>query len=197
MAVDTARAEHAVREFLAALGVEADAAGVEKTPMRVAKMYGYLFGGIGREPAEAFSEPIEAGSSGLVAVQGIPFFSMCEHHLVPFFGTVDIVYQPHGGRIAGFTHFVEAVEIAAHRPQLQERLTHDIAAAVQRGLGAEGVLVVCHARQLCMTLREGGTYGTETITSETGGAFADPVRVQQAWALLKPPTTTNRGDTIE
>ena len=118
MAVDAMRAEHAVREFLAALGVDAEAAGMEKTPARVAEMYAYLFDGLGRDAAEAFGEPIEAGSSGLVAVQGIPFFSMCEHHLVPFFGTVDIVYQPNGGSIAGFTHFIEAVAIAAHRPQL-------------------------------------------------------------------------------
>lgn len=194
MAVDVMRAEHAVREFLTALGVETDAAGMEKTPARVAEMYAYLFDGLGRDAAEAFGEPIEAGSSGLVAVQGIPFFSMCEHHLVPFFGTVDIVYQPNGGRIAGFTHFVEAVAIAAHRPQLQERLTHDIADAVQRGLGATGVLAVCHARQLCMTLREGGTYGTETTTSETIGVFANNFLLsQQAWALLKPPSQRGEG----
>lgn len=185
MAVDVMRAEHAVREFLTALGVETDAAGMEKTPARVAEMYAYLFDGLGRDAAEAFGEPIEAGSSGLVAVQGIPFFSMCEHHLVPFYGTVDIVYAPAGGRIAGFSRFVEAVEIAAHRPQLQERLTQDIADAVQRGLGASGVLVLCRATQLCMTLREGGSYGTETTTSASLGAFAtDNAACQQAWMMV-------------
>ena len=110
MAIDAMRAERAVREFLAALGVETDAAGMEKTPMRVAEMYAYLFDGLGRDAAEAFGEPLEAGSSGLVAVQSIPFFSMCEHHLVPFFGTVDIVYQPKDGRIAEHGSFDELMQ---------------------------------------------------------------------------------------
>ena len=185
MAVNSKDAERAVETFLKAVGVDMEEQNMRRTPARVAEMYAYLFGGLGRDPAEAFGPPIAADADGLIAVRGIPFFSMCEHHLVPFFGTVDIVYQPKDGRIAGFTHFVESVAIAAHRPQLQERLTHDIAGAVQRGLGATGVLAVCHARQLCMTLREGGTYGTETTTSETTGAFAtNPQLARQAWTLL-------------
>lgn len=186
MAVDSERAAHAVEEFLEAVGVDVEKCGMQRTPARVAEMYAYLFGGLGRDPAEALGAPIEAGASGLVAVRQIPFFSICEHHLVPFFGTVDLVYQPKSGRIAGFSRFVEAVSLAARRPQLQERLTHDIAAAIKRGLGAQGVLAVCRAQQLCMTLREGGTNGTETVTSEAVGVLkTDPALSKQAWALLQ------------
>ncbi|MDY3298685.1 GTP cyclohydrolase I [Selenomonas sp.] len=185
MAVNSKDAERAVETFLKAVGVDMEEQNMRRTPARVAEMYAYLFGGLGRDPAEAFGPPIAADAGGLIAVRGIPFFSMCEHHLVPFYGTVDIVYAPAGGRIAGFSRFVEAVEIAAHRPQLQERLTQDIADAVQRGLGASGVLVLCRATQLCMTLREGGSYGTETTTSASLGAFAtDNAACQQAWMMV-------------
>lgn len=185
MAVNSKDAERAVETFLKAVGVDMEEQNMRRTPARVAEMYAYLFGGLGRDPAEAFGPPIAADAGGLIAVRGIPFFSMCEHHLVPFYGTVDIVYQPTAGRIAGFSKFGEAVEIAAHRPQLQERLTQDIADAVQRGLGASGVLVLCRATQLCMTLREGGSYGTETTTSASLGAFAtDNAACQQAWMMV-------------
>ena len=185
MAVNSKDAERAVETFLKAVGVDMEEQNMRRTPARVAEMYAYLFGGLGRDPAEAFGPPIAADADGLIAVRGIPFFSMCEHHLVPFYGTVDIVYQPTAGRIAGFSKFGEAVDIAAHRPQLQERLTQDIADAVRRGLGASGVLVLCRATQLCMTLREGGSYGTETTTSASLGAFAtDNAACQQAWMMV-------------
>ena len=186
------QAAAAVRAFLAALDVDVSARGMERTPERVAEMYGYLFGGLGRDAAAVLGATFETGATGLVAVQRIPFSSLCEHHLVPFYGTVDIVYQPTAGRIAGFSKFGEAVDIAAHRPQLQERLTQDIADAVRRGLGASGVLVLCRATQLCMTLREGGSYGTETTTSATLGTFeSDKLLAQQAWNLLLPIVTSH------
>ena len=185
MAVNSKGAERAVETFLKAVGVNIEEQNMQRTPARVAEMYAYLFDGLGHDPAEAFGPPIAADTGGLVAVRGIPFFSMCEHHLVPFYGTVDIVYQPTAGRIAGFSKFGEAVDIAAHRPQLQERLTQDIADAVRRGLGASGVLVLCRATQLCMTLREGGSYGTETTTSAALGSFQEDSHLaSQAWALV-------------
>ena len=194
MAVNSKGAERAVETFLKAVGVNIEEQNMQRTPARVAEMYAYLFDGLGHDPAEAFGPPIAADTGGLVAVRGIPFFSMCEHHLVPFYGTVDIVYQPQEGRIAGFSRFVEAVRIAAHRPQLQERLTNDIADAVMCGLEANAVLVVCRATQLCMMLREGGTHGTETMTSEMRGAFAtDTMLGQQAWNLLLLNVTPTAG----
>ena len=119
-----------------------------------------------------------------MAVQRIPFSSLCEHHLVPFYGSVDLVYQPHAGRVAGFSRFVEAVDVLARRPQLQERLTREVAETVMRGLAADGVLVVCRAHQFCMALREGGTHDTLTTTSEALGALAEPALAAQAGALL-------------
>ena len=192
MAVDSKGAERAVEAFLKAVGVKVEEQNMQRTPARVAEMYAYLFGGLGRDPAEALSPPLAAETDGLIAVRGIPFFSMCEHHLVPFYGTADIVYAPQDGRIAGFSRFADAVSLAARRPQLQERLTKDIADAALRGLGAAGILVVCRATQLCMTMREGGTHGTETVTSEMLGTFAEnPLLCQQAWALLTSSTTSS------
>ena len=185
MAVDSKGAERAVEAFLKAVGVNIEEANMQRTPARVAEMYAYLFGGLGRDPAEALSPPIAAGASGLIAVRGIPFFSMCEHHLVPFYGTMDIVYQPKDGKIAGFSKFATAVDLAARRPQLQERLTKEVARAVERGLAARGVLAVCRATQLCMSMRENGTHGTETTTSEMLGSFAsDRMLAQQAWSMI-------------
>ena len=117
------QAAAAVRAFLAALDVDVRARGMERTPERVAEMYAYLFGGLGRDAAAVLGATFETGTTGLVAVQRIPFSSLCEHHLVPFYGFMDLVYQPHAGRVAGFSRFVEAVDVLARRPQLQERLT--------------------------------------------------------------------------
>lgn len=179
------RAAEAVRQFLAALDVDVEARGMERTPARVAAMFAYLFGGLGRDAAAVLTPPLVTETTGLVAVTRIPFSSLCEHHLVPFYGTVDIVYEPHAGRVAGFSRFVEAVDVLARRPQLQERLTREIAEAVLRGLGAEGVLVVCCAHQFCMALREGGTQETRTVTSEALGCLrAGGARAQAAWAML-------------
>lgn len=178
------QAAAAVRAFLAALDVDVSARGMERTPERVAEMYAYLFGGLGCDAAAVLGAPFESGATGLVAVQRIPFSSLCEHHLVPFYGSIDLVYQPHAGRVAGFSRFVEAVDVLARRPQLQERLTREVAEAVMRGLAAEGVLVVCRAHQFCMALREGGTHDTLTTTSEALGALAEPAQAAQAWALL-------------
>ena len=122
---------------------------------------------------------------GLIAVHTIPFHSICEHHLLPFFGTAHIVYRPHAGRVAGFGVFTRLVDRMARRPQIQERLTSDIADEIERGLGAEGVLVVVDAQQLCMTMRGARAHGTRTTTSACRGVFrADKVMAMQAWQML-------------
>lgn len=179
------KAIQAMRDFLAAVGVDIEAQGMEKTPERVAGMYQFLFNGIGKDTAGIWGEIFDAGSDGLVAVRHIPFYSMCEHHLVPFFGEVSIAYLPDNGRVAGFSKFSKLVEILSHRPQLQERLTAQIAATVKRDLGARGVLVVVEAQQLCMTMRGDLAHGTRTVTSEKMGVFqTDPALYQQAWMIL-------------
>lgn len=179
------KAIRAMRDFLEAIGVDIKAQGMEKTPERVVGMYQFLFNGLGKNTAKIWGETFAAGSDGLVAVRHIPFYSMCEHHLVPFFGEISIVYLPADGKVAGFSKFSKLIEILSHQPQLQERLTAQIAAAVQQGLKARGVLVVAEAKQLCMTMRGDLAHGTRTVTSECSGVFrTDSALYQQAWMLL-------------
>ena len=178
-------AARAIGDFLAALGVDVAAHGMERTPARVARMYASLFDGMGKDPNAIWGETFQTGAQGLVAVRHIPFYSMCEHHLVPFFGEVSVVYWPSGGRVAGFGKFAEVVACLAHRPQLQERLTAEIADAVKDGLGARGVLAVCKAEQLCMTMRSALAHGTQTVTSEIRAEEESlDAFTAQAWQVL-------------
>ena len=184
-APDLQRAAAAMREFLAALGVSAASCGMEETPARTAELYAELFAGLRNDPAALWEETMTEDTAGLVAVRDIPFYSMCEHHLLPFFGTVDIVYRPQDGRVAGFGIFAQLAALYAARPQLQERLTAQIADEIVRGLGAAGVLVVVRAQQLCMMMRGELAPGTRTLTSETGGTIAsDAALGKAAWELL-------------
>lgn len=179
------KAVAAMRDFLEAIGVDLKARGMEKTPERVARMYAYLFNGMNKETKSIWGETFASDSRGLVAVRHIPFYSMCEHHLVPFFGEVNIVYLPANGHVAGFSKFVELVELLSHQPQLQERLTAQIARAILEDLKAKGVLVTVSAEQLCMTMRKDEAHGTRTLTSEAGGAFQeDPMLCREAWLMI-------------
>ena len=181
------KAARAMREFLEALGIDLKAAGMEKTPERVAIMYGMLFDGIGQETQGIWGETFDAGpgTDGIVAVRHVPFYSMCEHHLVPFFGEVNIAYLPAPCGVAGFSKFTKLVEIISHRPQIQERMTGEIAEAIVADLRAQGVLVTVEAQQLCMTMRGDLAHGTRTVTSFSTGRFREDAALrQQAWNLL-------------
>ena len=183
--VDLTRAERAMREFLTAVGVDLAAQGMEETPARVAQLYADLFSGLHTDTRDLWADVLTEETDGLVAVRSISFHSICEHHLLPFFGTAHIVYRPHAGRVAGFGVFTRLVDRMARRPQIQERLTSDIAGEIERGLGAEGVLVVVDAQQLCMTMRGARAHGTRTTTSACRGVFReDKVMELQAWQLL-------------
>ena len=182
---DLARAEEAMRVFLTAVGVDLTACGMEDTPALTARLYMDLFAGLHRSPHDLWTQTMTEKTNGLVAVRTIPFYSICEHHLLPFFGTAHIVYRPHAGRVAGFGVFTELVDLLACRPQLQERLTEDIAREVACGLGAEGVLVVLDARQLCMMMRGERAHGTRTTTSACHGIFREDKAAElQAWQML-------------
>lgn len=179
------KAVQAMQDFLEALGLDLKQLDMEKTPARVAEMYSYLFNGLGKDPAEMLGELFQGNNDGIVAVKDIPFYSMCEHHLVPFFGRVSLAYKPHNGLVAGFSKFTKLVELVSHAPQLQERMTDQICEAAARGLHAEGVLVVVEAQQLCMTMRGDMANGTSTITSARTGCFLDDNNLyNQAWSLL-------------
>ena len=183
--VDTARAERAMHEFLTALGIDLRSCGMRETPARAAEMYAELFAGLRSDTAVLWAETMTEDTAGLVAVRDIPFYSMCEHHLLPFFGTVDIVYRSQGGRVAGFGVFAQLAALYAARPQLQERLTAQIADEIVRGLGAAGVLVVVRAQQLCMMMRGERAHGTRTVTAEYRGAFrSDAAETAAAWKML-------------
>jgi len=183
--VDLTRAERAMREFLTAVGVDLAAQGMEETPARVAELYAELFSGLHTDTRDLWADVLTEEADGLVAVRSISFHSVCEHHLLPFFGTAHIVYRPHAGRVAGFGVFTRLVERMARRPQLQERLTGDIARAIEQGLGAEGVLVVLDARQLCMTMRGARAHGTRTTTSACRGLFREDKTMElQAWKMI-------------
>lgn len=179
------KAAAAMKEFLEAIGIDLTAAGMEKTPERVAKMYAYLFQGCRMDPASVWKEVFSTDSQGMVMVKDIPFYAMCEHHLVPFFGEVHIAYLPHDGRVAGFSKFTDLVEVFSRRPQLQERMTKQIADAIKDGLLAEGVLVIVEATQLCMTMRGEMAQGTKTITIEKRGVFSEQTQLaHEAWSML-------------
>lgn len=183
--VDLTRAERAMREFLTAVGVDLAVQGMEETPARAAALYAELFAGLHTGTQDLWADVLTEETDGLVAVRSISFHSICEHHLLPFFGTAHIVYRPHAGRVAGFGVFARLVARMAQRPQLQERLTEDIAREIEQGLGAEGVLVVLDARQLCMTMRGAHAHGTRTTTSTSRGLFRkDKTMELQAWQML-------------
>ncbi len=182
---DLERAQRAMEDFLSAMGVDIEALGMEKTPERVAKMFAFLFDGLGKDTKELWGETYASGSDGLVAVRRIPFYSICEHHLVPFFGEASLVYLPKDGRVAGFSKFTELVRCLSHRPQLQERLTREVAAAIAEDLGARGVLVSLEAQQLCMMIRGELAHGARTMTTYQTGVFReDAALLSQAYHLI-------------
>ena len=157
-------------ELLAAIGDDPSRAGLLDTPDRVARMYQGLFSGIGVKTDDAIDTVFEAESQDPVIVRGLAFYSVCEHHLLPFFGEARIGYIP-SNKIAGISKLARALELAAHRPQVQERLTADVAAAIFNVLQVDGVVVELEAEHLCMAMRGVKKPGTRVLTSATRGKF--------------------------
>ena len=157
-------------ELLAAIGDDPAREGLLDTPARVARMYQGLFSGIGVKTDDAIDTVFEAESQDPVIVRGLAFYSVCEHHLLPFFGEARIGYIP-SNKIAGISKLARALELAAHRPQVQERLTADVAAAIFNVLQVDGVVVELEAEHLCMAMRGVKKPGTRVLTSATRGEF--------------------------
>ena len=155
---------------MAAIGDDPTREGLIDTPDRVARMYENLFSGIGIKTEESIDTVFEAESQDPVIVRGLVFYSVCEHHLLPFFGEARVGYVP-GGKIAGISKLARALEVAAHRPQVQERLTADVANAIFNVLQPEGVVVELEAEHLCMAMRGVKKPGTSVLTSATRGEF--------------------------
>jgi GTP cyclohydrolase IA len=179
--VDTARIEAAIRQVLAGVGEDPDRDGLVRTPYRVAKMYAELFSGLHRDPAEVLDVVFESDHDEMIMVRDIPMYSVCEHHLLPFIGQAHVAYIPNEqGCITGLSKLARVVDLLAHRPQVQERLTTQIADSIEKVLRPRGVLVVIEAEHLCMTMRGINKPGSRTITSAVRGIFRDnePTRAE-------------------
>ena len=174
--VDRERVRRAVRELLAAIGEDPDREGLVRTPSRVAEMYGELFDEAGEDPARFLTVTFAAEHDEMVMVRDIPFASLCEHHLVPFLGKAHVAYIPSkDGRITGLSKLARVVDAVAGRLQVQERMTTQIAEAIEAALAPRGVLVVIEAEHLCMSMRGVRKPGAITVTSTVRGLFrTDP-----------------------
>jgi GTP cyclohydrolase I len=171
-AVDRERAAAAVRELLEAMGENPDREGLDRTPARVAAMYGELFDTAGEDPARFLTITFAAEHDEMVMVRDIAFASLCEHHLVPFLGKAHVAYIPNEeGRITGLSKLARVVDATARRLQVQERMTTQIADAIEAALDPRGVLVVIEAEHLCMSMRGVRKPGTLTVTSAVRGLF--------------------------
>lgn len=169
--VDHEKIEQAVTMILEAVGEDPTREGLVDTPKRVARMYEEVFQGINQDPKEYFKTVFGEDHEELVLVKDIPFYSMCEHHLVPFFGKVHIGYIPKGGKVTGLSKLARAVEAVSRRPQLQERITSTVADSIVDTLEPRGVIVVVEAEHMCMTMRGVRKPGSKTVTSAVRGAF--------------------------
>jgi GTP cyclohydrolase IA len=173
-AFDEKRAEHAIRELLIAVGENPDREGLRETPRRVARAYQEIFAGLRQRPEDVLTTTFDLGHDEMVLVKDIEVMSSCEHHLVPFVGHAHIGYIPsHDGKITGLSKLARLVDVYARRPQVQERMTRQIADAMVEGLKPRGVLVVVEAEHLCMAMRGIRKPGSITVTSAVRGIFRD------------------------
>ena len=184
--VDLARAERAVRELLLALGEDPDREGLKETPGRVARSYAEVWAGMRQDPGEVLTTTFEIGGhSELILVRDIEVYSTCEHHLVPFHGVAHLGYIPgDDGRVTGLSKLARLVDVFARRPQVQERLTTQIADAMTTYLGPAGVIVVIECEHLCMSMRRVRRPGSRTITSAVRGQLRDSATRAEAMGLV-------------
>ena len=183
--IDVPRAEAAVRELLVAIGEDPDRAGLRDTPARVARSYSEIFAGLDMSPSDVLTTMFEIGHDELVLVRDIDVYSMCEHHLVPFHGVAHVGYIPSAdGRVAGLSKIARLVDLYARRPQLQERMTTQVADAMTEVVGARGVLVVIDCEHLCMSMRGVRKVGSRTVTSAVRGQLRNPATRAEAMSLI-------------
>ena len=172
MSVDKDRIQHAVREILEAIGEDPDRDGLVRTPLRIAEMYEEIFSGLHDDPSRHLTVTFEADHDEMVMVRDIAVASFCEHHLVPFTGRAHVAYIPgDDGRITGLSKIARLVDGFAHRPQVQERLTTQVADALQEVLKPDGVFVVIEAEHMCMSMRGAKKPKSVTVTSAVRGSF--------------------------
>jgi len=184
--INQKKIEKAIKEILVAIGEDPKREGLKDTPKRVARMYGELFSGLHKDPAKELTVFHEEDHEEMVMVKEIPFYSMCEHHLVPFAGKAHVVYIPTKGKVTGLSKLVRVVEGFARRPQVQERLTSQIADCLMKQLKPQGVMVIIEAEHLCMSMRGVKKPGAVTTTSAVRGIFQKNAKTRsEALALIK------------
>ena len=184
--MDHAKIEQAVRMIIEGIGDDPDREGVIDTPRRVADMYEEIFAGIGKDPAEVISAVKGADHDEMIMVKDIPLSALCEHHMLPFNGKAHVAYIPNkDGRITGLSKIARVVDVCAKRLQVQERLTTQVADAIEQALEPRGVFVVIEAEHLCMTMRGVKKPGSLTVTSAVRGRFrSDEKTRQEAISLI-------------
>ena len=186
--MDKAKIEEGVRLILEGVGEDPDREGLRETPARVARMYEEVFAGLSENPARHFEVTFDEHHEEMVLVKDIPFYSMCEHHLVPFFGKAHVAYIPAtDGRICGLSKLARLVDAFAKRPQVQERLTNQIADTLIEQLNPQGVIVVLEAEHMCMSMRGVKKPGSQTVTSAVRGVFekSAPARSEALSLILR------------
>jgi GTP cyclohydrolase I len=183
--IDLPRIEKAVREILIAVGEDPDREGLQDTPQRVARSYAEVFAGLHQDPADILGTTFDINHEEMVLVKDIPFYSTCEHHLVPFHGTAHIGYIPsHDGKVTGLSKLARLVEIYARRPQVQERLTTQIVEALVKYLEPKGAIVVVECEHMCMSMRGVRKPGAKTVTSAVRGQLREQATRAEAMSLI-------------
>jgi len=183
--IDHARTVAAVRELLVAVGEDPDREGLRQTPERVARAYAEIFAGLDQRPEDVLRTTFDIAHDELVIVRDIEVYSTCEHHLVPFHGVAHIGYIPaRDGKVTGLSKMGRLVDLYARRPQVQERLTTQIADALVEHLSVQGVIVVIECEHLCMSMRGVHKPGARTITSAVRGQLRDPATRAEAMSLM-------------
>ena len=183
--VDQARAEAAVRELLAAIGEDPDRDGLRDTPARVARAYAEIFAGLRQSPEDVLTTSFDLGHDEMVLVKDIEVYSTCEHHLVPFHGVAHVGYIPgEDGRITGLSKLARLVDVFAKRPQVQERLTTQVADSLVELLAPRGAIVVIECEHMCMSMRGIRKPGAKTVTSAVRGQLRDPATRNEAMSLI-------------
>ncbi|MFA5361654.1 MAG: GTP cyclohydrolase I FolE [Candidatus Omnitrophota bacterium] len=184
--MDKKKIERAVRDILNAIGEDPNRKDMVETPRRVADMYEEIFSGIGQDPAKEFEIMLEQKHDEIILLKSIPFYSVCEHHLIPFFGRAHVAYIPKQGRVTGLSKLARVVDILSRRPQVQERLTTQIAEIIMSQLKPQGCMVVIEAEHLCMSMRGVKKPGTLTVTSVVRGIFQKNEKTRsEALALMR------------
>lgn len=182
---DAAGVERAIRDLIVAIGEDPDREGLRDTPSRVARAYAEVFAGLFADPSDALTTTFDIGHEEMVLVKDIAVYSTCEHHLVPFHGVAHVGYIPHAsGRITGLSKLARLVDVYARRPQVQERLTSQIADALVEHLEPRGVIVVIECEHLCMSMRGVRKPGSRTVTSAVRGLMRRPETRAEAMSLI-------------